>query len=136
MIVRMTSSLSDEAARQVEAAVLGRAGLADSRPAARGAAQGRHQGRSRRRRATSPPGRTRGHRRALSRGRGDRDAGWVLAAWRRGGRGDGADHGAGRLMKAGVPPARSTWLRAHVFLGLLLGTFPMTPPAMHRGATA
>ena len=46
MIVRMTSPLSDDAARQVEAAVLGTGWLAHPRSAARGAAQGRHQGRS------------------------------------------------------------------------------------------
>jgi hypothetical protein len=127
MIVRMTSPLSDEAARQAEAAVLGRAGwltLGQLHAALRRAII-----------KVDPDGAERRRRQA------ERNASVVLypedegTATLAGYALPGVEAAAAmaritalaRTMKARGSDGQMDWLRAHVFLGLLLGTLPPTP---------
>jgi hypothetical protein len=129
MIVRMTSPLSEEAARQVEAAVLGRAGwltLGQLHAALRRAViKADPDGAERRRRQAE--------RNACVALYPEDEGTATLAGYSL----PGVEAAAAiaritalaRAMKAAGSEGQIDWLRAHVFLGLLLGTLPFTPPA-------
>ena len=128
MIVRMTSALNDEAARQVEAAVLGRAGwltLGQLHAALRRAViKADPEGAERRRKQSE---------RNASVAFYPEDEGTATLA---GYSLPGVEAAAAmaritalaKAMKAAGSDGQIDWLRAHVFLGLLLGTLPLTPP--------
>ena len=129
MIVRMTSPLSDDAARQVEAAVLGRAGwltLGQLHAALRRAViKADPDGAERRRRQAE--------RNATVALYPEDEGTATLAGYSL----PGVEAAAAmaritalaKTMKAAGSDGQIDWLRAHVFLGLLLGTLPFTPPA-------
>ncbi len=125
----MTSPLSDDAARQVEAAVLSRAGwltLGQLHAALRRAViKADPDGAERRRRQAE--------RNATVALYPEDEGTATLAGYSL----PGVEAAAAmaritalaKMMKAAGSDGQIDWLRAHVFLGLLLGTLPMTPPA-------
>ena len=128
MIVRMTSALNDEAARQVEAAVLGRAGwltLGQLHAALRRAVIKADPDGAERRRKQS-------ERNASVAFYPEDEGTATLAGYSL----PGVEAAAAmaritalaKAMKAAGSDGQIDWLRAHVFLGLLLGTLPLTPP--------
>ncbi len=129
MIVRMTSPLSDDAARQVEAAVLGRAGwltLGQLHAALRRAViKADPDGAERRRRQAE--------RNATVALYPEDEGTATLAGYSL----PGVEAAAAmaritalaKTMKAAGSDGQIDWLRAHVFLGLLLGTLPFAAPA-------
>jgi Domain of unknown function (DUF222) len=129
MIVRMTSALSDEAARQVEAAVLSRAGwmtLGQLHAALRRAViKADPEGAERRRKQAE---------RNASVAFYPEDEGTAtLAGYSLPGVEAAAAmariYSLAKAMKAAGSTDQMDLLCAHVFLGLLLGTLPFTPPA-------
>jgi hypothetical protein len=128
MIVRTTTALSEEAARKVEAAVLGRAGwltLGQLHAALRRAViKADPDGAERRRRQAE--------RNACVALYPEDEGTATLAGYSL----PGVEAAAAmaritalaRAMKAGGSDGQMDWLMAHVFLGLLLGTLTQTPP--------